>query len=86
MAKKKFQVECLFPGFKIRDLNDLALAVTLRKAIVTKDRPQVGSNHQGYRPAAFIFNMNASVVHRWIVDGMYIHKTKNEPKLWAPPS
>ncbi len=61
---------------KLECLHDLAEAAKDRRAINTKKKPQYG--HQGYKPAAWVFNLSASVIYHWINEGMYIYVKKNK--------
>lgn len=72
----KYDIEIQFPNFRVLELSDLEIAVVLKRAILTKG--SILHNHQGYTPAAFVYNLPASVVQRWLISGMYIKKRADE--------
>ena len=75
----KYDIECIFPAFQVYTLDDLQRAVDLKRAIVTKGTCYGG--HQGFTPAAFIYNLNASIIHAWLKRGMFIKKQAKERLL-----
>lgn len=74
--KPEVTISQLFPGYRIRTLDQLALAVLLKRSIVTKGR-NVGG-HQGRQPASWVFNLSGHMLQRWLHEGMFLYKTKAE--------
>lgn len=79
-----YDIEVRFPGFKIADLDDLKCAVHYQRAIITTNT--ILHSHRGYIAAAYVYNLNASIVHKWLRKGMFIHKQKHERLLDGTPS
>lgn len=61
-------------GWRILSLEALENTVKHKRAIETY--PDQGYGHQGYIPASWVYNLNASCVHAWIKRGMYQYVKK----------
>jgi hypothetical protein len=61
-------------GKRIWDLEGLRAAAEDRRAVVVPRSPVWGKP----RPARFIYNMIASVVHRLLDNGMYIYEKEKK--------
>jgi hypothetical protein len=57
---------------QIRTLDHLAQAVEDKRSIITRPGDLLHC-HQGRQPAIWVFNLNASQVHKWITEGMFLY-------------